>query len=178
MAHMRSAAAWITALSVTLLYQPASTLAEDAAQSHEALQHDLFGVITLAGRHCGAVVGVVENGPSDYTAECRNGKRFRVHVTSSGLHVANETPAVPGKPAAVGDKPSGAADNAPGASEDHRAAVARSLFAIINLSGYDCDEVTRFERGPQLQYRVWCGNNTDYRISVRSGGRVEVAKLH
>ena len=170
MAPLRSAAAWLAVLPIALLCHPASTLAEDSAQPREALQRDLFNVITLAGRHCGAVVGVIENGASDYSVDCRNGKRFRVHVTGSGLHVADETPA--------GGKSPGVGDKAPAGSEDHNATVTQSLFAIVTLSGYDCDEVTRFERGPQLQYRVACRNGTAYRVSVRPGGRLEVAQLH
>ena len=171
MAPIRSAAAWLAVLPIALLCHPASTLAEDSA-----LQRDLFSVITLAGRHCGAVVGVIENGASDYSVDCRNGKRFRVYVTGGGLHVADETPAGGKSPGVAGKAP--AITPVPARPEDHNAAVTQSLFAIVTLSGYDCDEVTRFERGPQLQYRVACRNGTNYQVSVRSGGRLEVAKVH
>ena len=170
MAHIRSAAVWLAVLSTTLLCHPARARAEDTA-----LQRDLFSVITLAGLPCGAVVSSVENSASDYSVDCRNGKRFRVHVTGGGLHVTDETPAGSKSPGFADKAP---ATPAPAGPEDHDAAVNQSLFAIVTLSGYDCDEVTRFERGPQLQSGVACRNGTNYRVSVRSGGRLVVAELH
>jgi hypothetical protein len=167
-APTRFTTARLAALALVLLFQPAGAPAQDAARPREAQERDLFSVITLAGQHCGAIVGVVENGASDYSVQCRNGKRFRVHSTGDSLQVTDETPGVTPTPSTGQDH------HAPG---DHRASVAKSLFAIVNLSGKECDEVTRFERGPHLQYRVWCRNHTSYRISVRSGGRLEVAKL-
>lgn len=169
MARIRPAAGWFAALAVALLYQAAAAWAGDPGPPREAQHRDLFSAITLTGHHCGAIVTVVENGTSDYAVQCRNGKRFRVQLMDGAVLVADETPAVAHETPGVAPTPS--------TRDDHRASVVRSLFAIVNLSGYDCDEVTRFERGPQLQYRVWCRNNTDYRISVRAGGRLEVAKL-
>jgi hypothetical protein len=145
-----------------LLCHPAGGPADASAPSPEQLKRDLYVTITLAGYHCGAVGTVVEQGPSDYAVACRNGKRYRVYATAETVHVV--------------DRSSGEGSGPP-ARDDHGSLVARSLFAIVNLSGYDCDQVVRSERVPRLDYRVWCGNQTEYRIAVIGDGRVAVERI-
>ncbi len=150
-------------LAIAFLGRPADVAADDARSLRERLHADLHAAITLAGYPCGAISATVASGPSDYAVQCRNGRRFRVHSTDDGLvHVTDRSPG---------------AGPAPAARADHAAHVARSLFALVNLSGYECDEVVGVEREPRRHYRVQCRNATRYRISVGADGWVAVERL-
>jgi hypothetical protein len=149
-------------LAAALLCRPAGGSADTAGSPPEEVRRDIYVAITLAGYHCGAVSTVVEKGPSDYSVQCRNGKLFRVYTTGETVHVVDRS---------RGEQPALAARS------DHDSLVARSLFAIVNLSGYDCDEVVGIERVPRLDYRVRCRNATQYRIAVIGDGRVAVERI-
>jgi hypothetical protein len=164
MASLRQAAAALISLGIVLIWQQAGAFADDTGSTREEQHRDLHSVIALAGHYCGAIVAVVENGPSDYSVRCRNGRQFQVQtVDGKTVHVVDQTPG---------------AVSPSSAREDHRALVERGLFAIVNLSGNDCDEVTRFEQAPQLEYRVWCRNGKSYRITVSADGQLDVASIH
>ena len=49
--------------------------AEDPKQ-----REDLTAVIALQGKPCGEVVSYVVQGENDFTATCKDGNRYRVHV--------------------------------------------------------------------------------------------------
>ena len=150
------------ALAALLSGLPAPGTAQDTPSERERLYGDVFATITLAGFHCGAVRSVTEEAPSDYTVACRNGKRYRVHSPDAeSVRIVDQTPGV---------------QRAPVERDDHGARISRSLFAIVNLLGHDCDEVVSIERGPRLHYRVWCRNDAVYRISVLEDGRVAVQR--
>lgn len=150
-------------LVIACLGQPKDVMAREPGAEHGGLYRDLYVAITLAGLHCGAISAVAEEGPSDYSVQCQNGKRYRVYSTDGEIvRVVDRTPGV---------------GPSPGAHEDHASRVARSLFAIVNLSGFDCDEVVRFERGPRLHYRLSCQNQKEYRISVVAARRVVVDRI-
>jgi hypothetical protein len=150
-------------LVIALLSRAADALGDDSAALREHFYRDVYVAITLAGYPCGSIKTVVQTKPSDYSVQCQNGKRYRVYATDDELvHVVDRSPGI----------------GAPGATrEDHESQVARSLFAIVNLSGYDCDEVAQIERQPRLAYSVRCRNGTQYRISVKGDGRVRVEPI-
>ena len=100
--------------------------------------------------------------PDAQRARRRNGKQFLIYSVGERVHIVDRTPGVAA---------------APPAPEDHDALIARSLFAIVNLSGHDCDRVVRVEREPHLQYRIWCANGTRYRLSLTADDRVAVEQL-
>jgi hypothetical protein len=141
---------------------PAPAAADDAALAQENLRRDIYVAIALAGYHCGAISAVAQDGPSEYSVACRNGKQFRIYSVGDRVHIVDRTPGVAATPPAP---------------EDHDALIARSLFAIVNLSGHDCDQVVRLEREPQLQYRVWCANGTRYRVALTADERIVVEQL-
>src|SRR5512134_179223 len=144
-------AAFALSLAIALACLPVQVSAQDSGAPREELHRDLYVAIALAGYHCGAISVVVQEGLSEYSVGCRNGKHFRVYSIDERVHVVERTPGVAAAPAG---------------REDHDALIARSLFAIVNLSGYDCDRVVRMEREPRVHYRVWCGNDTQYRLSL------------
>ena len=43
-------------------------------------KEDLAAVIALQGKPCGEVVSYVVNGDNDFTATCKDGNKYRVHV--------------------------------------------------------------------------------------------------
>ena len=52
------------------------------------LYRDLGSVIMLLGLPCDEVVGAARQGDNDHLATCRNGNRYRVHMTAAGRVVA------------------------------------------------------------------------------------------
>jgi len=153
----------VTAAMLALLFWTSPVAAGDAAAPREPLKQDVYVALTLAGAHCGRITSVAENAPSDYSVQCQNGKRFRVYVTDNQIvHVVDRSPGAGGADAM---------------RNDHQSRVARGLFAVVNLSGYDCDRVVGVEREPPLGYRVSCHNDTQYRISVVGDGRVKVEQV-
>jgi hypothetical protein len=160
-ARVFAGAASAACLALALAW-PARVTADDAALPQEELRRDIYVAIALAGYHCGAISTVVQDGPLEYSVACRNGKQFRIYSVEDRVHIVDRTPGVAA---------------APPAREDHDALIARSLFAIVNLSGHDCDRVVRVQREPQLRYRIWCGNGTRYRISLTADERVAVEEL-
>lgn len=154
-------AAWAASLALALAW-PAQVAAEESALTQEELRRDIYVAIALAGYHCGAISAVTQDGPSEYTVGCRNGKQFRIYSVGDRVHIVDRTPGVAATPPAP---------------EDHDALIARSLFAIVNLSGHDCDRVINVEREPELQYRIACANGNRYRISLTADDRVAVEQL-
>lgn len=160
----RTAAAIAGLLASALLWQPTAVSTDESGAPREAGYRDVYVAITLAGFRCKAISGIVKQDPSEYAVRCENDKRFRVYLTDDEtVHVVDRSPG---------------AGSAPLVHDDHGSRVVRSLFVIVNLSGFDCDEVVSFERGPRLHYRVWCQNDTKYQISVRNAGRLVVDRMH
>jgi len=66
--------------------------ASDPPQAGGAVSvpEDLFAVITLRGKPCGAVERYERVGESDYRVDCSDGHRYRVRVTAGGRVVVEE----------------------------------------------------------------------------------------
>lgn len=60
------------------------------SRSDEDVKRDLFQVITLEGRPCGAVVAVQRLGPDDYVASCKSGDRYRVRIVGGRVSVEKQ----------------------------------------------------------------------------------------
>jgi hypothetical protein len=73
-------------LLTTLILTAASTIAEAESEvaHRETVKRDLFAVITLSGSHCEEVVDYELKNETNYVVTCKNGKRFRIHVTDEG----------------------------------------------------------------------------------------------
>jgi len=54
------------------------------AAADEALKKDMAAVIALQGLPCGQVETVQVNAENDYTCQCKDGNRYRVHVNTAG----------------------------------------------------------------------------------------------
>ena len=53
-------------------------------------KEDLTAVIALQGKPCGEVVSYVVNGDNDFTATCKDGNRYRVHVMDGRVVVERQ----------------------------------------------------------------------------------------
>ena len=71
-------------LVATLLAVPAF------AADDEALKKDLTAVIALNGMPCGEVIEVAVRAESDYLASCKDGNKYRVHLTAEGRVVVEK----------------------------------------------------------------------------------------
>ncbi len=54
------------------------------ADDDEALKKDLTAVIALHGLLCGQVIAVTVQAENDYAASCKDGHKYRVHLTAEG----------------------------------------------------------------------------------------------
>lgn len=55
----------------------------------------------------------------------------------------------------------------------HEEIIQADLQEILELQGYSCDEVVKFEVGGRLDYHVECQSGERYRIQVSSEGHVQ-----
>ena len=53
-------------------------------------RQDLTAVIALQGKPCGEVVSYVVQGENDFTATCKDGNRYRVHVKDGRVIVEKQ----------------------------------------------------------------------------------------
>lgn len=72
----------IALMSATMLCASTSSAGAD-----DGLKKDLFSVITLRGKPCGAVVSATKMGENDYVVECKTGDRYRVYLGNGGKRV-------------------------------------------------------------------------------------------
>lgn len=76
-----------TLLASCALLAPARA---DEPRSDAEVKRDLFSVITLEGKPCGAVVEVRRLGENDYVATCRTGDRYRVRIVAGRVSVEKQ----------------------------------------------------------------------------------------
>jgi hypothetical protein len=71
-----------------LLVVIAACIAMSALGADDPKQRqDLTAVIALQGKPCGEVVSYVAQGDNDFVATCKDGNRYRVHVTDGRVVV-------------------------------------------------------------------------------------------
>lgn len=68
-----------------LAFQLPAFAADDAKQ-----RQDLAAVIALEGKPCGEVVSYTVRGENDFTATCKDGNRYRVHVKDGRVVVEKQ----------------------------------------------------------------------------------------
>lgn len=71
--------------TLAALVAATSLAADDPAQLK-----DLTAVIALHGQPCGQVVSYVVNAENDFTANCKDGNRYRVFVNPQGRVVVQK----------------------------------------------------------------------------------------
>jgi hypothetical protein len=58
--------------------------------AQDAVKRDLFAVIALEGKPCGAVTSVQRLGENDYVATCRTGDRYRVRIVNGRVSIEEQ----------------------------------------------------------------------------------------
>ena len=75
----------ILRISFFLLISPAVlSSAPLLAADNPSFAKDLTATIALQGMPCGKVIDAKRNADSDYTAQCKDGNRYRVFVNEQG----------------------------------------------------------------------------------------------
>jgi len=72
-------------LAISFLGASIAIAADDPKQ-----RQDLSAVIALQGKPCGEVVSYVVQGDNDFTATCKDGNRYRVHVKDGRVIVEKQ----------------------------------------------------------------------------------------
>ncbi len=72
-------------LAIACLGASIAIAADDPKQ-----RQDLTAVIALQGKPCGEVVSYVVRGDNDFTATCKDGNRYRVHVKDGRVIVEKQ----------------------------------------------------------------------------------------
>jgi hypothetical protein len=153
----------ILLMAGALALTPATSRGEEPDAQGEVLRTDLSAVIALTGHACGRVEAVTTQDPRRYLATCGNGKRFLVSVSADDELRVAKWPAAADPPALP--------------TLDHGSHMRRELGAIVRLAGQDCDDVVRFERGPDRRYDIWCRNSSAFWVAMAPDGRIAVKPL-
>lgn len=131
-------------------------------RSDAELVSDLRTVIILAGYPCHSVTVVNQPNQTDYHVSCDSDRNYRVHISEEkGVQVTNRS------------DPSAAS---PADALEHKDAMKKHLFSIVNFAGHECNGVVSYERLGAKGNIVTCEDNTTYRIHVTPEGRVAVDK--
>ena len=77
---------FILVLAVSAVFGGARMLSAE----EPSMVRDLAATIALQGMPCDKVVDAKRNGDSDYTASCKDGNRYHVHVDATGRVVAEK----------------------------------------------------------------------------------------
>jgi hypothetical protein len=126
------------------------------------LAEDLRTVIILAGYPCKQVSAHSQSDQSEYRVSCDVDRHYRVSISEEKRIVV--------------EAQSGPAMEAVPGSAAHEEFMKRQLFAIVNLTGHDCEGVLSYERIGPKGHTVICEDQTVYRIHVTPEGRVAVEK--
>ena len=162
---LRAKTRWSLA-TVLFLLMPLSSLTAMAQttnhRSDSELANDLRTVIILAGYPCHSVMVVNQPNQTDYHVSCDADRYYRVHIgEEKGVQVTNRS------------NPDAAS---PADALEHKDAMKRHLFFIVNFAGHECGSVVTYERLGANSNIVTCEDQTTYRIHVTPEGRVAVDK--
>ena len=153
----RYTAAW--SVLVFIVGMTGAAAQTTAHQDEQELRRDLRSVIILAGYPCHTVESITQPRPTDYHVSCDADRLYRVQVSEEkGVVVESRSDPEVAAPA----------------PRDHEAFMRRQLFAIVNLAGHRCDEVSSYVRRGSRDGIVTCGDGSTYRIHVTPEGRVAV----
>jgi len=147
-------------------------------QRAPTLVNDLISALTLQGIRCDEVAGLERRGEKNYEVECQDGGRFQVSETGDGgLGILNLIGGVarlgvaglshvlrlPGQVLGLGQD-----------TVEQSVEVARGLFAIVKLSGGNCDEVIDVRQQSDTEHTVACRNGQTHRVFTDDDGLVVV----
>ena len=154
--------------------------AEDTG--HDILiANDIDIALTLQGIDCDGISKLEQSDEDSYDVVCESGGSFSISQTEGGV-------------LSVVDKLTGITLKSIGTilsvvplidqiflqtneSTEQDAGVARSLFSIIELSGYKCDVITGVVRNTVDDHLVSCESGRNYHVYTTADGLVAVDKV-
>jgi len=142
--------------------------AEDTG--HDILiANDIDIALTLQGIDCDGISKLEQSDEDSYDVVCESGGSFSISQTEGGvLSVVDQLSVVP-----LIDQIFLQTNE----STEQDAEVARSLFSIIELSGYMCDVITGVVRNTVDDHLVSCVRGRNYHVYTTEDGLVAVDKV-
>ncbi len=126
----------------------------------DSVREDLREAILFEGHACAEVVEADDQATADYVAVCRDGQRYRLHVTPGGRLVVTDL------------QRSETGETEPAGS--HAAVVAKLLTAVIHLGDAVCGAVVAVVTLSPREHLVTCSNQKKFRIGTAANGEVTV----
>ena len=178
MKKSRMRRAVLASVCTLLVLLSSMNAAGDPEPRPPGLVNDLVAALTLQGIRCDEVTDLERKGEKNYEVECQEGGRFQVSEKSDGgLGIFN----LIGGVARLGVAGLGHVLRLPGQilglgrdTVEHSAEVALGLFAIVKLSGGNCDEVIDVRQQSDTDHTVACRNGQTHRVFTNDDGLVVV----
>lgn len=166
-------------LLLTFIF-PSIVFSKDEA-NETSIANDIYTALTLQGINCDGIDELQPSEKGSYDVACNSGGQFNISQTTDGILT-------------IVDKVTGAVLKSIGMIlkaipltgylfqhkdniTEHDIEVARSLFSIIELSGYACDSITKVSSTSSDDHIVTCMNDKNYHIYTGEDGSVEVDAL-
>ena len=124
------------------------------------MREDLREAILFEGHACAEVVEADDQAAADYVAVCRDGQRYRLHVTPGGRLVVTDL------------QRSETAETEPAGS--NAAVVAKLLTAVIHIGDVTCGTVVTVITLSPREHLATCSNQKKFRVSTAANGEVAV----
>ena len=154
-----------------------TVFAEDTG--HDILiANDIDTALTLQGIDCDGISELEQSGEDSYDVVCKSGGSFSISQTEGGvLSVVDQLTGITLKSIGTILSVVPLIDQIflqTNESTEQDAEVARSLFSIIELSGYMCDVITGVVRNAVDDHLVSCVSGQSYRVYTTADGLVAV----
>ena len=151
--------------------------AEDTG--HDILiANDIDTALTLQGIDCDGISELEQNDENSYDVVCESGGSFSISQTEGGvLSVVDQLTGIALKSIGTILSVVPLIDQIFQQSNEiteQEAEVARSLFSIIELSGYKCDVITGVVKNTADEHVVSCVSDRNYHVYTTEDGLVSV----
>jgi hypothetical protein len=151
--------------------------AEDTG--HDILiANDIDTALTLQGIDCDGISELEQNDENSYDVVCESGGSFSISQTEGGvLSVVDQLTGIALKSIGTILSVVPLMDQIFQQSNEiteQEAEVARSLFSIIELSGYKCDVITGVVKNTADEHVVTCVSDRNYHVYTTEDGLVAV----
>ncbi len=154
-----------------------TVFAEDTG--HDILiANDIDTALTLQGIDCDGISELEQSDEDSYDVVCKSGGSFSISQTEGGvLSVVDQLTGIALKSIGTILSVVPLIDQIfqqSNESTEQDAEVARSLFSIVELSGYKCDVITGVVRNTADDHIVSCVNDRDFHVYTTEDGLVTV----
>jgi len=145
------------------------------------IANDIDIALTLQGIDCDGISKLEQSDKDSYDVVCESGGSFSVSQGEGGvLSVVDQLTGIALKSIGTILSVVPLIDQIfqqSNESTEQDAEVARSLFSIIELSGYKCDVITGVVRNTVDDHIVSCVSGQSYRVYITADGLVAVDKV-